>query len=133
MLMTFALVVRGVAAPMTHLDLQSPPAHTALGAVTSDEHAVSNCDQTEIGDAPVSSATVIAHSQSANGTCDPGVPAKTFGKLCDQKGACCGSLAPNGTFETGLALFAVPEPDTARLSVGVQLDSPHRPPRLLSA
>jgi hypothetical protein len=127
-LMTFTLVVRGMAAPIIHMDVPGTPAQTAPVAVTHGAHAA---DQTEISGASHMMAATVAHSHDAHGQHDPGAPTKKSGNICNENGACCGSLAMSEPFLGVLALPASPEPRRVTAAIGVEPVCPSRPPNRL--
>lgn len=131
-LMTFALVARGMAAPMIHMDVHGVPVQAAPVAVMHGAHAASDADRTEIDGAPHMIAGATAHSHDAHGQHDPGAPAKKSSKICDENGACCGSLAMSEPFLAGMvALPASLEPRRVAAAIGVEPVCPNRPPNRL--
>ena len=125
LVMTFALVARGVAAPLMHLHPDAPVptapvnvAHHALG------HA--ECGEAEISDAADSEDTVAAHTHTGH-TKDQSKPSD-HGKVCDSNGACCGPLVLSETSDGPLGLVALPEPSLISVSAGVKPLNPDRPP-----
>ena len=122
LVMTFALVARGVAAPLMHLH-PDMPAQSAPVSVAHHEHA--DCGEAEVGDAAAHDDRVPAHTHAGH-TDDKGQ--LDHGKSCDSNGACCGPVVLS---ESAIGVFghvALPDPSRLAVSTGVKPTDPGRPP-----
>lgn len=124
--MTFALVARGVAAPLMHLhpDVPSPAAPVS---VSHQAHDHADCAEAEISDA-VDDDGAAAHTHAGQ-TNDKGTPLD-HGKACDSNGACCGPLVLSEASDGLYGIVGLPEPSRIAASAGVTPLNPVRPPSL---
>jgi len=118
--MTFALVVRGVAAPLMHLH-PDMPAPTAAVSVQAHDHA--DCGEATPSDAVDDSVAAHMHA-------DPTKDKTPFdhGKVCDGNGACCGPLVLSDSSDGVFGLVPLPEPLHIAVGAGIKPLDPDRPP-----
>jgi hypothetical protein len=119
-LMTFALVVRGVAAPLMHLHPESPA--PTLHAAASQEHQYADCHDTE---GSVGDSASLPHGHDRG---DQQKDRSTHGKACDANGACCGYLVIPDAFAVPSGIVAVPEQSLRVIGAGIKPTNPDRPP-----
>ena len=125
LVMTFALVARGVAAPLMHLHPDAPvPAAPVSVAHHAHDHA--DCSEAEISDAADSDGGVAAHTHTGHAKHESAPP--DHGKACDSNGACCGPVVLSETYDGPLGLVAPPQPSQLAVSAGVKPHNPDRPP-----
>jgi len=124
-LMTFALVARGVAAPLIHLH-QDVPAPAAASSISHHAHADGDCNGTHLSDAADVAGCAGAHTDVGHAK-DKNAPIK-HNSVCAANGACCGSLALSETFRGALGLDALLEPAQTIVRAGVKPTNPDRPP-----
>lgn len=124
LMMTFALVARGVAAPIMHLH-PDVPAPMAPVSVSHHAHDHAECAEDEAGDA-VHDDGAAAHTHAGH-TGDKRAPVG-HGKVCDSNGACCGPLVLSEASDGLYGLVALPEPSQIAASAGVKPTLPDRPP-----
>lgn len=130
LVMTFALVSRGVAAPLMHLH-PDMPAPAAPVSVSHPGHDHVDCDETEMSDAAATEDRVVAHTHAGHAK-DKSPPIK-HGKVCDANAACCGPLALSEASDGVFRVEGLLEPWQTALSAGVKPTNPDRPPSLLLA
>jgi hypothetical protein len=124
-LMTFALVTRGVAAPLMHLHPDMPaPMAPASAAHHAHDHA--DCDEAEVSDAVDAQDGVAAHTHAGHPK-DKSTPVDPS-KVCDSNGACCGPLVLSEASDGVFGFVALPEPSRIAAGAGVKPLNPDRPP-----
>jgi hypothetical protein len=124
LVMTFALVARGVAAPLMHLH---PDVPTPMAPVSMSHHAHdhADCTEDEVGDA-VGDDGAAAHTHAGH-TNGKGTPFD-HGKVCASNGACCGPLVLSEASDGLCGLVALPEASQIAAGAGVKPLNPYRPP-----
>lgn len=125
LVMTFALVARGVAAPLMHLNPDAP-VPTAPVSVAQHTHDHADCGEPEVSNAADRNDSVAAHTHAGK-TKEKGAPL-AHGKVCDSNGACCGPLVLSEASDGVFGLMALPEPSQIAGSAGVKPLNPDRPP-----
>lgn len=122
-LMTFALVARGVAAPLMHLQPEMPG--PAPAAMSQQDHDHADCGEVAADDTDAA-ASAAAHTHAGHAK-DKSTPLD-HGKVCDSNGACCGPLVLSESCDGVFGLVALPEPSQIAVSAGVKPLNPDRPP-----
>jgi hypothetical protein len=123
-LLTFALVARGVAAPLMHLHPDAPM--PAPAAMSQQDHDHTDCGEVVLDDGAGATDGALAHTHTDH-TKDKSAPLD-HGKACDANGACCGPLALSESPESVFGLAAIPQPSLIAVSTGVKPLNPDRPP-----
>ena len=125
-LMVLALVTRGVAAPLIHLQSEMPaPAQAA--SFVHHKHAHADCEGGEMdvaNAADVEAGPAVSHGGQAKHGHQP----LKHSKVCDANGACCGALALSDTSEGAPGFDSSPDPARNIVSAGVKPTNPDRPP-----
>jgi hypothetical protein len=116
-LMTFALVARGVAAPLMHLHSeQAAPIAASAG------HQYDHVDCDELRPDVAADHAHPAHSGGRRHD----APAQSKG--CDTNGACCGPVALMASVAIVVVVQSTPQLYKVAAATGVTPDSPDRPP-----
>jgi hypothetical protein len=123
--MTFALVARGVAAPLMHLH-PDVPGPTAPLSAAQHAHNHADCGEAEVSDAADHDGGIAPHAHRGHAK-DKSMPFD-HGKVCDSNGSCCGPLVLSEASVGVFGLVAVPEPSLIAIGAGVKPSNPDRPP-----